>query len=479
MTTINDQDTSTNAKSMEYLSEKFESSDFINYSCHSKNENTDANEKHTVDENVVSSTIIVFHSNSNINNNSSSSSSRSSSIKKRNSNIQMCTQLPTNEESLLASVSASASEVIPTSEMPTNMTMSISVPSIISSSVPSFSLSGESNNDENVADGSGIEVVDDNDTVSSLDSNEDHVTMNQAQAPPGTQRSIFGNYWKNTIHEESNSTSTSTRLSQSPSCSFQKDDTNHSPQTLQTSSTSISSFIMHSQNFTATSTSTMISASKTMSRCSREAAMPLPDEFTYQEFNRDFNSGRQDCIADEYEEILKNNEIGRTTLPHSTSLKDVNVNIHGDVVENDVNVSNHHHCHPTDLEVSSRVSHKSNSSITNLSGSSNNSPRSLFRNKYPSSSPSLCYGYRDMHSGFFNTNYTVRKTASASSLTRKKKASILRSRSCSLDSTGVASIQSSSTSKLSVSFDAKVFVHEYEKPKKRYTNNGWSKFFTY
>lgn len=494
MVAIDDQDTSTNLNSisMEFLSEELEKSKLMNCSSnassHSMNENANASEKGPViNQNAPSSTIIFYQQNSNHNNSNTSNTSDTSinsSIEKKNPKIEeMCPQFPALEEPVPVLSSVTESELMPASETPMNMNLSISVPSRISSSARS-SFSSETNDDKNMCtDGDENEnknllVDDDNDTVSSLDSNENHTNnMNQT-------RSIFGNYWKNTIHEEptpNTSTCSSHILSQQSSQSIlcsphQKGDTNHSPQTLMTASTTISSYEL-SSNFTPHSPN-MMAAARTMSSISREAIMPLPDEFTYQEFNRDFNAGRQDCATEEYEEILKNNEVGRTTLPHSTSLKDVNVNVNihgGHTVEHDGVYL------PSDLDTSSRLSHHSNSTKNShhtQNNSNTTSTRSLFINKYASSSPSLCYGYREIAGGLYMNQRAVRKTVSASSLTRRKKPSILRSRSLSLDSTGVTSMQSNSTSRFSVSFDAKVFVHEYEKPQQRYTNNGWSKYFT-
>ncbi len=239
---------------------------------------------------------------------------------------------------------------------------------------------------------------DDDGSVSSLDSCEEVPIQSRSK------RSIFNSYWKHTIAEEGPQTK------------------QHDTTCSQTAKTSVTS-----------------SCSFSTTRCLHEAAMPLPlpDEFTYQEFNRDFS---KNCISNntcnDYEAILKNNEVGRTAIPHSASLKDV----------------------------------PGNDSIPKFitNSSSSGSFRSLFKSKYSASSPSLSYGYLDSNASF-------RKTSSASSL-KKKQRSCLRNRSLSVDSTAGVSLQSSS-SKLSVSFDSTVCVHEYEKPHDRYTGNGWSKYF--
>jgi hypothetical protein len=166
-------------------------------------------------------------------------------------------------------------------------------------------------------------------------------------------------------------------------------------------------------------------------------SIPLHDEFAFQEFNRDFSKNcRTNTTCCDYEAILHHNERGRTSIPHAVLLRDA-----------------------TDIETLS----KSTTNSTNTQ-----SFRSLFKAKYSTSSPSLSYGYLD-------TQVPVRKTSSASSL-RKKQRSCLRNRSMSVDSTiAPGSLQSSSSK--SVSFDPKVFVHQYEKPHDRYTSNGWSKWF--
>lgn len=194
-------------------------------------------------------------------------------------------------------------------------------------------------------------------------------------------------------------------------------------------------------------------ASYTLSRCAREATMPLPDEFTYQEFKRDFTRYDTNSANDVYEDILKVNELGRTSMPNATSLKEV---------ENNEDKS------PLTTPVSTEL--LTNSFNSNTSSLRNINARTIFSNKYSKSTPSfVSYGYIE------RTNNPVRKTSSTSSL-RKKQRSCLRSRSCSVDSTALASLQSSST-KPSVSFDSRVFVHEYEKPHDRYATNGWSKWF--
>ena len=257
---------------------------------------------------------------------------------------------------------------------------------------------------------------DDDGSVSSLDSFE----KEEFPMTPSLQskRPIFAKYWKaNDVHTETN------------------DD---------------AECIMKKSSLVAKDCRT---ASYTLSRCAREATIFLPDEFAYQEFNRDFTRYNTNSANDIYEDILKTNELGRTTMPNATSLKEV---------ENDDEKG------PLTAPVSTELlsdSVKSNtSSLTNLN------TRTIFSNKYSKSTPSLVsYGYRE------RTNNPVRKTSSASSL-RKKQRSCLRSRSFSVDSTALASLQSSST-KPSVSFDLRVFVHEYEKPPERYAANGWSKWF--
>jgi hypothetical protein len=239
----------------------------------------------------------------------------------------------------------------------------------------------------------------DDGSVSSLDSSEDFPC-----SPSNSQRSIFGDFWNNTIHEEG------------------------------------SHMKRGSQMMRNDSISTAQTASITISRCSHQAVSrrysemtsPPPDEFAYQIFNRnlDFQKPIGKSVSDGYEEILQQNELGRTNMPRSTSLKDV-------------------------------------ADIDTLQSSSTRNARTIFKNKYSTSSPSLSsYGYKDTH---------VRKTSSTSSLRRKQR-SILRPRSSSVDSSGLGSLQSSS-SRPSVSFDSRVFVHEYEKPHERYFANGWSKLF--
>jgi hypothetical protein len=228
----------------------------------------------------------------------------------------------------------------------------------------------------------------DDQSLSSLDSCEDS----------RGNRPIFGNYWKSSIEEEG------AQLKQGMSIG-----------TANTNSITMSS------------------------RCTQEAIMQLPDEFAYQEFKRDFQAHTNKNTSTDYEELIKENEIGRTTRPRSASIKDITT--------------------------------EATSTMPKVA----RNKRIIFKNKYASSSPTLSsYGYID------TTNVSVRKTSSTSSLRssslRKTKRSCLRSRSLSVDSTALGSLQSSS-SRLSVSFDDRVFIHEYEKPHERYTTNGWSKHF--
>mmetsp|Transcript_132 Transcript_132/g.190 ORF Transcript_132/g.190 Transcript_132/m.190 type:complete len:342 (-) Transcript_132:145-1170(-) len=226
-------------------------------------------------------------------------------------------------------------------------------------------------------------------SVSSLESLEDFPAPSSSERP---SKRIFADYWNHSIEEEGS------QLKQK-----------------------------------AISMNTTRAASYTLSKCSQDSSMPIQDEFIYQEFNRDFHNYSSNSTTDGYEEILKENEIGRTSMPSSTSLKDAN------------------------------------ESTNTTQKAETGNKRSIFKNKYSDSVPSLVsYGYRC-------SNMPVRKTSSTSSL-RKKQRSCLRSRSLSVDSTAMASLQSSS-SRLSVSFDSRVCVHEYEKPLQRYTGNGWSKWF--
>lgn len=232
---------------------------------------------------------------------------------------------------------------------------------------------------------------DDDDSVSSLDSCDDATSTNTP-----TKRSIFG-------HNRNRSSS---------------EDGSHMKH-----QDSSSSWTERTSSLTASS------------RCSLEATMELPDEFAFQEFNRKIDHYANKSTSDGYEQILKNYEVGCTTMPRSTSLNDT-----------------------TEDET------KPKRNAINNSGNH----RSLFKNMYSLSSPSLAYVYRD-------SVVQVKKTSSTSSL-RKKHPSCLKSRSLSIDSTAIGSLHSS-CSKLSVSFDSRVFVHEYEKPCDRYTDNGWSKWF--
>jgi len=174
-------------------------------------------------------------------------------------------------------------------------------------------------------------------------------------------------------------------------------------------------------------------ASTLLSKCSHQATLPMPEEFAYQEFNRDFFQYNScDSTTDGYEQFIKQIEVGTTAMPHFASLKDA-----------------------TDAETASG----------NL-GSERT--RNIFKNKYSTSVTSLpSYAYAGLPT-------PARKSSSTSSLRRYKRSSLRKSTSA--DSTALDSVQSSST-RMSVSFDSTVFVHEYDKPRERYTADGWSKLF--
>jgi len=268
------------------------------------------------------------------------------------------------------------------------------IPLFISPSNKSF-LSDDSNADDG----------NDNDSVSSLESNSEEFNGPAActnGAKP--QRTIFGAYWQtNTIHEEEGSRSSTVAKS------------------------------LHTEQ-----TSSFITVSSSTSRCSQEGIYDLPDEFTYQEFNRFKNKDIDIC--DQYEAILQQKEVDRPAFKATTAvLKDGAKKPDSDLAflrSNQVTMNRRH-------------------------------MRSLFHNKYSTSSPALSYGYKDM------MNSPVHKASSTSSFARKKtQRSCLRSPSQSVDPS--ASI---SSSKLSVSFDSKVCIHEYEKRHEKYTSNGWSKWF--
>ncbi len=250
--------------------------------------------------------------------------------------------------------------------------------------------------------------IDDDGSVSSLDSfeEEEHFPVPSSQLK--SKRPIFAQYWKITDIDQANIDDRREVSTESASISIVTD---------------------------------CRSSTETLSRCAREATMPFPDEFAYQEFKRDFTRYEKNKASDIYEDILKVNELGRTTIPNATSLKEVKSETSTDTFN----------------------SNTPNQKSANI--------RSLFTNKYSHSSPTLLsYGYRE------HLHNSVRKTSSSSSLRKKQRSCLRRSRSCSVDSTALGSLQSSS-SKLSVSFDSRVFVHEYEKPHDKYTSNGWSRWF--
>lgn len=230
----------------------------------------------------------------------------------------------------------------------------------------------------------------DDDTVSTLESQEKD------------QRSIFGNYW--TSKNENPSGFESVRKASLTS--------------QETASSTLSSLFDNDiEHF-------VITGNKDDS-----------EKISYQEYIQCSTKSFEKKSFYGYEDLIKENEEGRTFLPRATALND-NVQFDDDELqENHLNTR-----------------------------SSSETRRSLFSHKYSEERTAIqSYGYM--------SSSGIGKSSSTSSLIHSR-----RQRPCLRTSQTMDSF-SSCNSKLSVSFAPKVSVHEYNKRFEKYTHDGWSSWF--
>lgn len=168
-------------------------------------------------------------------------------------------------------------------------------------------------------------------------------------------------------------------------------------------------------------------------------------EWSHPDFTGELIRPNRRNSTNAYEEILMINESGRTVIPSSGILK------HAMGVPNRPKNQSLHPQPPR---------------------------RTIFTEKYASvQSPVSSYGYQLPTD---KDGITLRQSYSLSSLLQSKRylKPSLRGRSISYDSsTMVESSVQSSQSKLTVSFDPNVSIHEFNKPYENYIAPGWSKLF--
>lgn len=170
-------------------------------------------------------------------------------------------------------------------------------------------------------------------------------------------------------------------------------------------------------------------------------------EWSHPDFTGELIKPNRRNITNAYEEVLMINESGRTVIPSSGILKK-----------------------------------SAGDSIRPRSQSMGCAPqpprRTIFTEKYSSvQSPVSSYGYQLPTD---KDGITLRQSDSLASLLQNKRylKPSLRDRSISYDSsTMVESSVQSSQSKLTVSFDPNVSIHEFNKPYENYIAPGWSKLF--
>jgi hypothetical protein len=210
------------------------------------------------------------------------------------------------------------------------------------------------------------------------------------------QRSIFGNYW--TSNDDISSGVESVHKASLTS--------------QETASSTLSSFYDDGEHFQITGN---------RYQC---------DTIVYQEYSQCDTISFKKKSFYQYEDLIKENEEGRTFLPRAASLND-------------------------NVQVDCNQLQKSHSIKRSTSGTR----RNLFSNKYPEQRTSIrSYGY-------------ISQSSSTSLLQTTR-----RQRPCLRTSQTMDSL-SSCNSKLSVSFDPRVSVHEYDKRFEKYTHDGWSSLF--
>lgn len=170
-------------------------------------------------------------------------------------------------------------------------------------------------------------------------------------------------------------------------------------------------------------------------------------EWSHPDFTGELKRPNRRNSCNIYEEVLMMNEAGRTVIPSAGLLKHSEV---GPVRPRCLSTG----CAPQQPR------------------------RTIFTQKYSSvQSPISSYGYQ------INTNHeshNLPHSTSLGSVVQNKRylKPSLRGRSVSYDSsTLVGSSVQSSQSKLSVSFDPNVSIHEFNKPYENYVAAGWSKLF--